>query len=510
MSDNSANKRIAKNTLLLYFRMMFMMVISLYTSRVILASLGIEDYGIYNVVGGFVGMFAIISGSLNAAINRFLTYEMGTGDDSNLKRVFSTAITIQVILSAIIVFLAETIGLWYVNNIMVVPADRLDAANWCYQFSIVTFVVSLLSVPYNSAIIAHERMSAFAYVSIFEAVGRLSIAFLINYNPFDRLIYYGILLAIFSFVVQYTYIRYCKRHFEETRFRFSFDKEMLSRMFSFAGWNFIGAGSRVLRDTGGNLLLNFYFGPTVNAARGISNSICHAVTQFSENFMTALNPQITKSYACNEREHMFTLIYTGARLSAFLMLFLSTPIILNTKFLLQIWLKEVPDHAALFAQLSIFYALSEIISYPLVTAMLATGNIRNYQIVVGGFQCLNIPVAWVLLQLGCIPETVVMVSIFVAHCCLASRLYMLRSMINLNAKSFFISVYCKVVVVMVLGYVLPFFTHLYTPDGWIDFFATSSVSVLSMSVVILYIGCTQSERVFVFAKAKQIINKFPR
>lgn len=493
---------------MLYARMMLIMIISLYTSRVILASLGIVDYGIYNIVGSFVAMFSMISGSLNTAINRFLTFEIGKGDNTRLKRVFSTSISVQLLLSLIIIVFAETIGLWYVNRVMVVPPDRLPAANWCYQFSIVTFIISLLSVPYNSDIIAHEKMSVFAYVSIFEAIGKLLIAFAISHNPFDKLVYYGLLLAIFSLIVRFVYIFYCKKNFAETHYKLSFDREMLKQMFGFAGWNFIGAGSRVLRDTGGNILLNFYFGPAVNAARGISNSITNAVVQFSDNFMVALNPQITKSYANNEHDYMFNLIFRGARLSVFLMLFISTPIIINCQFVMDVWLKEVPAHAVLFCQLAIIYAMFEMISYPLVTAMLATGNIRNYQIVVGGLQCLNIPIAWVLLHFGCIPETVVLVSIFVAHCCLISRLYMLKDMINLDSKKFFITVYLKVLSVALMGYLLPFLTKFALGDGWTSFVVSSVISLISMGFAIFFVGCNKVEKDFVISKITVLKSKF--
>lgn len=503
MPDRSTN-RIAKNTLLLYVRMMVMMLISLYTSRVILASLGVADYGIYNVVGSFVGMFSMISGSLTTAINRFLTVEIGKGNILQLKRVFSTSVTVQLILSLIVVAIAESIGLWYVNRVMVIPVERVSAANWCYQFSIVTFVMGLLSVPYNSAIIAHERMSVFASVSIFEAIGKLLIAGIISFSPFDKLVFYGLLLAVFSIVIRLVYILYCKKYFEETHFKYVFDKEMIGQMFGFAGWNFIGAGSRVLRDTGGNLLLNFFFGPAVNAARGISVSVTNAISQFGDNFMIALNPQITKSYAMNDFSYMFRLIFRGARLSVFLLLFISAPIILNCQFVLELWLKEVPEHAALFCQLGIIYTMFEMISYTLVTAMLATGDIKNYQILVGGLQCFNIPIAWFLLHKGCAPETVVLVSIFVAHCCLIARLYMLKGMINLDSKSFFMTVYLKVVLVAILGYLLPLLTkYLLGSDGCFSFILSSMVSLISMGLAIFYIGCDKSERAYVLVKVNE-------
>lgn len=255
-SDN--NKRIAKNTLLLYFRMLFMMVVSLYTSRVILNALGVEDFGIYNVVGGLVSMFSVISGSLSAAISRFITYELGKGDQSNLNKIFSASVTIQLLLSLIIVVLIESVGVWFLNTKMTIPADRMTAANWVLQFSIVTFVINLISVPYNAAIIAHEKMSAFAYISILEAVGKLTIAFLIMWSPIDELICYAILMCAVAVIVRLTYGHYCKKHFAECTYHFHWDKEILKRMFGFAGWNFIGSIAGILRGQGINVLLNLF------------------------------------------------------------------------------------------------------------------------------------------------------------------------------------------------------------------------------------------------------------
>ena len=500
MADNAQNaKRLAKNTALLYVRMFISMIISLYTSRVILDTLGVEDYGIYNVVGGLVGMFGIVTATLNTAINRFLTFELGKENKERLKRVFSTSVTIQVILSIIVVVIAETLGLWYVNNVMVLPPDRLYAAQWCFQFSIVTCVIGLIVVPYNSVIIAHEKMSVYAYMGIFSAFFTLGIALLIAYSPIDRLIFYGFMLLMSTVITFFVYVFYCRRRFEEARFQITFDKEMFRSMFGFAGWNVIGAGSGILRDYGGNLLLNYYFGPAVNAARGISNSVNNAITQFSNNFTIALNPQITKSYASGNNDYLFNLIYRGARLSVFMMLFISAPVLLNTSFLLGVWLKEVPEHAVLFTQLVIIYTMFEMISGPLVTSMLATGNIKNYQIVVGGIQCLNIPLAWLLLHFGAMPETVVVVSIVIAHCTLISRLFMLRNMIKISARSFLRHVYLVIWVVAAIGFALPLAVHLSIPEGWANFFVTSGVCVVTMALSILFVGCDKTERSLVYS-----------
>lgn len=499
-TDSANNKRIAKNTLLLYFRMLFLMLVSLYTSRVILNALGVEDYGIYNVVGGVVTMFSMLSGSLSAAISRFLTFELGRGDYKKLHKIFSSSVTIQIAIVLVIMVLAETIGLWFLNEKMVIPSERLTAANWCYQFSIITFAISLISVPYNAAIIAHERMSAFAYISILEALGRLSVAWCILQSPIDRLIFYGGMVALVGFIIFLIYMVYCKRHFDECTYHLIYDHDLLKQMFGFAGWNFIGASSSVLRDQGGNIILNLFFGPTVNAARAIAVKINSVVNGFVSNFMMALNPQITKSYANGNHEYMFKLIFQGARLSYYILLILCLPIILNTHYILVSWLKLVPEHTVLFVQLTLLFAMSECLSYPLVTAMLATGNIRNYQIVVGGLQMLNLPVAYFCLYMGAIPESVVIVAIILGQCCLAARLFMLHKMIGLKIISYLKQVYFNVVIVTILSSIIPFVVTQYFSESIISLIVNSIIAFSCTILVEFYIGCNRKERNFVFRK----------
>ena len=501
------NKRIAKNTLLLYFRMLFMMVVSLYTSRVILNALGVEDFGIYNVVGGVVAMFTVISGSLSAAISRFITYELGKGDQSKLNRIFSASVTIQLLLSLIIVVLIESVGVWFLNTKMTIPMERMTAANWVLQFSIITFVINLISVPYNAAIIAHEKMSAFAYISILEAVGKLAIAFLIMWSPIDKLIFYAVLMCLVAIMVRFAYGHYCTKHFEECNYHFHWDKELLKNMFGFAGWNFIGASSAVLRDAGGNIVLNMFFGPSVNAARGIANQVNSAITGFVQNFMTALNPQITKSYASGDRSYMMTLIFQGARLSFYMLLLLSLPVLINTHYILVIWLKMVPEHAVLFVQLILIFAMCESISNPLVTAMLATGKIRNYQIIVGGLQMLNLPISYVCLRLGCIPESVLIVAIVISQSCLVARLYMLRSMIGLSSVQYMKKVYFNIIVVALLAVAVPGLLSEYMEESFLSFVILSFAAIVCTIIVEFYVGCNSKEREFVIDKVNNIKNK---
>ena len=455
-------------------------------------------------------MFSIISGSLSAAISRFITVELAKGDADKLRKTFSASVTIQLILSLIIVVLIESIGVWFLNAKMVIPAERMDAANWVLQFSIVTFVINLISVPYNATIIAHEKMSAFAYISILEVVCKLVIVYLLKISPIDRLVFYAILMCAVSVIIRLVYGYYCNRHFAECKFSFRFDKDLLKRMFSFAGWNFIGASSAVLRDQGGNIIINLFGGPAVNAARGIAMQVNHAIVGFSNNFMTALNPQITKSYASGEQDYMMKLIFRGARFSFYMLLFLSLPVLANTHYILSLWLGIVPEHSVLFVRLALIFAMSESISSPLVTAMLATGKIRNYQIVVGGLQMLNLPISYVLLRIGCIPETVMMVAIGLSQCCLAARLVMLRTMIGLSARKYLREVYLNVILVTTVAAVLPILTSVILEESFLNFVIIVLISLITAAISIFYIGFNKNERDFAVTKFKYAIQKLAK
>ena len=487
-----------------------MMVVNLYTSRIVLNALGVEDFGIYNVVGGVVAMFSILSSSLSAAISRFITYELGKGIQDNLNKIFSSALTIQLGLASIIIILAETIGIWFLNIKMNIPEIRMEAANWVFQFSILTFTINLISIPYNASIIAHEKMAAFAYISILEAFGKLAIAYLIIISPIDKLIFYAILMCSVALIVQLTYGNYCKRHFNECTYRFIWDKQLLKQMFSFAGWNFIGASSAVLRDQGGNVIINLFCGPAVNAARGIAFQVNSAIQSFVNNFMIALNPQITKSYAVGNKEYMMTLIFQGARLSFYMLLLLSLPILINAHYILELWLKIVPEHTVFFVQLVLIFAMSESISQPLITAMLATGKIRNYQIIVGGLQMLNFPISYILLRLGFFPEIVIVVSIGISQCCLITRLILLRNMIGISIRKYLHKVYFNILIVSIVAIILPLISTQYIDESFIGFIIVSLIAVICTITSIYFIGCNRQERQFIHQKLNTIRTKITR
>ena len=504
------NKRIAKNTLLLYVRMLFSMLVSLYTSRVILNTLGVEDYGIYNVVGGFVAMFSMISNSLSSSVSRFITFELGRGNTEKLKEIFSTSVLIHIALAAIVFILAETIGVWFLNTHMTIPADRLTAANWVFQASVISFMFGLFSVPYNASIVAHERMSAFAYIGILDVILRLLIVLFIAYVPlpYDKLAVYSLLLMSVSISLQYIYLWYCHLHFKECHLQWKFNKQCWKEMSSFAGWNFIGCTAGLLKDQGVNILLNLFMGPTVNAARGIATSVNTAVSSFSGNFMTALNPQITKSYASEDKDYMFSLVERGARFSFYILLILALPIIFETEFILTLWLKQFPEHTVNFVRLVLILSMCDILSNTLITLQSATGHIRNYQLAVGGMLLMNFPLSYICLNFGCIPEVTILVAILISICCMVLRLLFLRKSAKISIKKFFTNVCLNVTVVSLFSTAVPLIlTQILNNNSWKHFGIITIASVACSAFSIYMIGCTKFERQFIAQRVMTLKNR---
>mgnify|MGYP006981379191 FL=1 len=498
-SDN--NKRIAKNTLLLYVRMLFTMAVSLFTSRVILNTLGVQDYGINNVVGGIVTMFSVLSGSLSSSISRFITFELGKRNIERLKTIFSTGVNIQLGMSVLIIIIAEAVGIWFLNAKMNIPADRMLAANWVFQCAILTFVLNLLSVPYNAAIIAHEKMSAFAYISVVEVTLKLIIVYMLTISPFDRLKAYAVLLLCVGAVIRFIYGYYCKRHFEECTYHFVFDKPVLKEMTGFAGWNFFGNGAYMLNTQGVNILMNLYFGVAVNAACGIATQVDAALKQFVNNFTTAVNPQITKSYAQGDLAYMHKLVCRSAKFSAFLMLFFAIPILLETQSILTIWLKTVPEYAAIFLQLIIISSFVDtVLANSLVTSMFATGNIKRYQIIVTTIGCLVFPFSWIAFQLGFQPEIAYVLYFIIYTVLLGVRLYLLKDMVKLPIMMYVREVLYRVLPVMIICFIIPMMIRYSMQEGWMRLILLCLVSTIVTAVVEYSIGLTKNERKFIVGK----------
>lgn len=508
MTPKSDNKRIAKNTMILYFRMMFLMLINLYTSRVILDALGVEDYGIYNVVGGFVAMFSILSSALTASGTRYINIAMGQGNMEYLCKVFGTSVSIQNILAIIVFIVSEIVGIWYVNNIMLLPSERLFAANWCLQFSILNFCTSLITVPYNAVIVAHERMNIFAYVSIFEGIAKLIVSFLVYNNPFDRLIYYAFLLLILQCIIRFIYQLYSKKHFQECQLRNKIDCNLLREMFYFSIWQFLGNAATILRTQGLNILLNFFFGPIVNAAKGVANQALSAVTGFVSNFMMALNPQITQSYAADNYSYTLKLVTWGSKLSFFLLYTISLPLILNIEYVLGIWLKEVPRYSAIFVQLSLILSMIESIMKPLITLQNATGKVKKYMIVVSSISLLNLPISSILLYLGSSPVVVYYVAIFLAICVNIARLVMLnRNFIEFSPLEYVKKVILPCTFVTILSAIPPLYIGRFIDSELMSFVVITVISVISTLIFTIFVGCNREERGLIKIMCKKMLVK---
>lgn len=510
MSETASNnKRIAKNTLLLYVRMLFSMVVSLFTSRVILNTLGVEDFGIYNVVGGIVAMFTIISGSLTSAISRFLTFELGKGDKEKLKTIFSTSVNIQLGLSAIIILIGEIVGIWFLNNQMNIPAERMMAANYILQCSLGIFVLNLLSVPYNASIIAHEKMGAYAYISILDIVLKLAVAYAIMLSPFDRLISYGVLLLAESIFIRLIYGLYSKRNFEECTYHLIYDKAVLKKMVSFAGWNFLGVTAGTLNTQGVNILMNVYFGVTVNAARGIAVQAGAAISQFVQSFTTAVNPQITKSYAAGDMTYMHTLVCQSSKFSAYLFLLMAIPLSVETSEIFEIWLKNPPEYAVLFFRLSLLGTLMDsVLSNSLMTAIFATGDIKKYQVYVTICGGTVFPLTWLAYLMGASPDSTYIIYFIIYCVVLYVRLHVIQQKVHLQIKEYARRVLVKFIPVAVLSYLVPISIAYIMPASFGRILITTIVSVVITCALIYSIGLTIGERNMVMSKVKKITNKY--
>ena len=509
MDSHAENtRRIAKNTLMLYVRMLFSMLVSLYTSRVVLNTLGVEDYGIYNVVGGFVAMFSLISNSLSASVSRFLTFELGRGDMERLKETFSTSLMIHLALAGLVFILAESVGVWFLNTQMTIPPERLYAANWVFQASVLSFMFGLSSVPYNASIASHERMSAFAYIGILDVVLRLLIVLFIAYVPFqfDKLIIYSLLLVLVGILLQCIYLWYCRKNFEECQdVKFHLNKNFWKGIGSFAGWNFLGNATYLFNTQGINILMNLFFGVGANAARGIAGQVDGAVQGFVGNFTAAMNPQIIKSYAAKDLEYMHTLVCRGAKYSFFLMFFFTMPLLLEAQQVLSIWLGVVPPHAVMFVRLSLLSSLTIVIANSLYVAQLATGNIKKYQIVVTLFGLWVFPLSYVSFWLGYPPEAAYVAYFLTYLCLIFVRLYLVKDMIQMSWKKYFKEVLLKISVVSSCSCVIPCLIFFNMQSSFTRLLAVCFVSAVSTIIFMYALGLEKSERIFIKEKLR---NKF--
>ena len=502
--SSTENKRIAKNTLLLYFRMLITMAVGFYTSRVILNALGVIDFGIYNVVGGIVGTLSILNGAMAGATQRWITIALGKGDEDNLKKVFSVGLTAQFIIGTLILLFIETIGLWYLHEYAVIPEGRMNAAFVVFQVSTLTMFLTILNVQFNGAIIAHEKMGAFAFFSIFDVIMKLVICFSLYYTSYDKLILYSLLLFL-TYLINFCAIQlYSHKKFIEARFKFGWDKEMYKSMWSLAFWTISGNVAYAGYTQGITLLINLFFGPAMNAAAGVANQATNIINQFSMNFQLALNPQITKNYAQQNYTDMHKLMFRSSKFSYFLMLIFTVPLFYEAPYLLKLWLGNVPEHAVSFMRIGLFVSMIMAVRNPLVTAAMANGNLKKYQLIVNGILLLVCPLLYIIYKIGGIPECSAIILFIIMVIATLASAYLLKDMVYLNYYDFIKKVGVPIVVYTPLSFIIPLSIYLVMPESFLRLIILTPIALLSTISIIYYFVLNKNERSYIssFIKAK--------
>lgn len=498
MNNNSKdNKRLAKNTLFLYFRMFITLLVGLYTSRVVLNVLGVTDYGIYNVLGGIVAIFATLNSAMSSTSSRYITYYIGKGDNKKLKQIFSTVTYVHLAIACIVVLACETIGLWFFYNHMTIPADRINVAFWLLQFSFAASFLSMINIPYTGLIIARENMNIYAYISIFDVLMKLLIVFLIQITPVDRLLSYGFLILLVQFMDFLIYRFYCVRNYEESHLIIFFDKPLFKELSSYFGWSIFGNLAMVFNTQGINLLLNVFFGPAVNAARGVAVQVQNIINQFVSNFQVALNPQIVKTYANHEMERMHQLMFASAKYGFLLLFLLSFPVMVEAKYILNLWLGVVPEHTVNFLRIILMSCMVNALANSSTVAAGATGKIKAYSIVVGGSVLLPLPIAYILLNCISKPEIVFCVVLAFEIFALYLRLLFMKKMVEMSILQYMKNVIFPSLGVVVCSLVIPVFLHLYLEQSLFNVLFVLTLCLLLSLFFIYFIGLKANERVFV-------------
>lgn len=497
MSNISNNKRIAKNTLLLYFRMIFVSLVSLFTTRIMLEQLGVENFGIYNLVGGIVGFLGMLNGSMTSATQRFLAFELGSGDVKSYNRVFSMLLTIFIALSLVLLIVAVAIGPWLINDFIVIPDDKRSTAIWVYYFSVVTFFVSLIAIPYMSSIIAHEKMGIYAIMSFIEVILKLLLVYALYISAFDKLLTYGFLTMCVAFLVTLSYCVYCVYKIRGCKYEFFWEKALFHQLLSYISWNLFGSVTAILNYQGQTLVLNLFFGPLVNAAKAIADKINGIVGSFSNNFFMAVRPQITKSYASGEHEYMFKLVNRSSKFSFFLLFIITLPLIILMRNLLTLWLgvNQVTDNMIVFSQLMLVFSLVNVFESPITTMIQATGNIRKYEIIIGSGVLLVLPICYFLFKLGfpAYYSLIVLISIFIIA--QFFRVFIAKEVVGLSIRNYFNSVFVPVTISSIPSAVLSFYLCKCFPNNFLGVIYSVFACFLVSIVFVFFVGLNKTERV---------------
>ena len=499
MTNDAAidNKRVAKNTLILYMRMFLTVGISFYTTRVVLANLGISDYGLYNVIGSIISMLYIVSSTLAGSISRFLTVEIGKGDISRLKEVFVTSVNILLFASLIVIVLGEVLGVWFVNNKLNTAPDRLIAANWIFQFTLASFVLEMLCLPVVSLVIAHERMKVYAYVQILSVLMNLGIATLLAYSPIDRLVFYGSLMLVAAIIKDVIYIVYCRKNFEECIYKRFLDVPLFKQMFSFTGWMTMSMSCIMLSSSGIGLVLNIFWGTIVNAANGVAVQIRNAVGSFSRNFIVALSPQITKSVAQGDNNTAVQLVYRGSKFSYLLVFMIVSPVFIEVEYILEIWLKEIPAFAVEFTRLTLLYLVIDVLFQPISILNTAIGKIKYFQIIYSFFKVLPLPLSIIVSYLNFPPYCVLITNILSNLCLFVPCFYVNKRYIQINGTAFLKDVILPIGLVSSVTLMIPCVIILTVEQSFMRLVINLMLTLSVFAITSYFIGLTHQERIFV-------------
>lgn len=506
MSDNS---RLTKNTILLYIRMLVVMAISLYTSRIVLKNLGISDYGLYNVVGSIAAMFTFLNTAMNSSTQRYLSLAVGRNDAQQLHKIFNVSIVIHALIGIVIILACEVFGTWFINHKMVIPEGREMAVFWTFQLSLLAAFLSIIMVPYDALVISRERMSTFAYISIFDVFFKLFVAFIISVVSFDRLVFYSLLIVLSQFVVALIYSSYCKRHFEECSFKFYRFDSLYKEMTVFASWGLLGHISYIINTAAQNMMLNVFFSPVINAARGVALSVSNAVGNFSFNFQTAVSPQITKSYAVGDNDRLFALIYNSSRFSLYLLWLFSLPIMLCMKEILNLWLVEVPDYTMVFLGLVLIFNLIESGANPLNMAIRAKGKIKYPELIGGIILIMNFPLSYLALSLGYGPQSVFVIMIICGMVCQINRIYFANKYLQMSISDYLIKVITHPLLVLAVSAIIPilFSLNCHIEPSILYVLSVSIISILSILVTVYCIGLSKVEKVYMVNTIKNRLQR---
>lgn len=492
---------------MLYFRQILILLVSLYTVRGVLKVLGAEDYGIYNVVAGVVTMCNFLSNSMASATQRYFSYDLGRQDFNHLKETFSSILMVYIFFILLILLIGETVGVWFLNHKLVISKERLYVANIIFQCSIVSFIFTLITTPFMALIIAHEDMSVYAYVSIIEASMKLVSVILLKYIPFDKLLIYGVLLCFVSIINTSIYRIYCHKYYKECVFRITWNKDLLKELISYSGWNLLGSSATVVKNQVMNILLNIFFGPIINAARGIAAQVNGAVISFGQNFSTALRPQVIKKFANQDIKECNKLVFEGTKITYFLMYIIILPLLIEMDFVLSIWLGDIPDKAVLFSRLVLIDALVECLSYQLMTLVHATGKIKWYQIIIGGIVVLNCPISLIALKFGAESYVVLVIAIVLSIVAIFGRLLVLKRQICFNVKDFLVKVVIRCFIVSMLSMIIPVLLSIIIKNSIVEFCCVCVSSIILVLIIVTYIGLSKDERVNLITMIKRKFKK---